>query len=76
MTSTPDFREDSYFEAYIHYVEERYRPEAEYPNPKEVDFIPPSGKGDNLKNEGTTPLDDEVEIADDEDRGDGREPDA
>ena len=45
-TLAPDFEEDNYFEAYIHYVEECQRDEAEGRDPEVVEFIPPSGKGD------------------------------
>ena len=71
-TLVPDFQEDSYFEACIHHVEERQWAEAEGRDPKEVEFIPPSGEGD--EDEGTTPLDSEVGTLDNEGHGDGGEP--
>ena len=75
ITLAPDFREDNHFEAYIHYMEERQRAEAEGWDPEEVEFISPSSEGDDLEDGGTTPLDGEEGTPDDEDRGDGGEPD-
>jgi len=69
-TLTPDFQEDNYFLAYIHYIEERQRAEAEGRDPEEVECIPPSGEGD--EDEGTTPLDGEEGTPDDEGPGDER----
>jgi len=40
MTLVPDFREDSYFEAYIHYMKECQQAEAEGQDPEEVDRTP------------------------------------
>jgi len=76
MTLAPDFQEDSYFEAYIHYAEERQRAEAEGRDTRKTEFIPPSSEGDDPEAEGTTPLDDEAGTPDDEDHGNEREPDA
>ncbi|KAJ8441092.1 hypothetical protein Cgig2_000353 [Carnegiea gigantea] len=39
-------KEDSYFEAYLHYVDECQWAEEEGRDPEEVEFIPPSGEGD------------------------------
>jgi len=67
-TLVPDFQEDSYFEAYIHYVEECQRADAEGRDPEEVEFIPHSGEGDEDK--GTIPLDGEAGTPDKEGHGD------
>ena len=41
-----------------------------------MDFIPSSGEGDDLEVEGAIPLDGEAGTPENEDHGDGREPDA
>ena len=49
MTLAPDFQEHNYFEAYIRYVEEHQRAEAEGRYPEEVVFIPPSYGGMKMR---------------------------
>ncbi|KAJ8421523.1 hypothetical protein Cgig2_018763 [Carnegiea gigantea] len=68
-TLAPGLQEDNYFEAYLCYVEEHQRAEAEGRDLKEVEFIPPSDVGD--EDEGSTPLDDKAGTSDDEGPGDG-----
>jgi len=70
-----EFQEDAYFEAYLHHVDERQQAEAEGQDPKEVEFILPSGEGDRPGDEMTNPLDIEVETLEDEGREDSKGPD-
>ena len=69
VTLSPTFSEEGYFDAYLQYVKECQWAEVEGRNPDQVEFNPPLVKGDNLKDEETTPLDVEVGPPDDEGRG-------
>ena len=73
MTLAQAFHEDSYFEAYLHYVDERQQAEAKGRDPEEVEFISLSDKGDGPEDEATNPLDVEAETPEEEDREDGGE---
>ena len=46
VTLAQEFQEDSYFEAYLRYVDERQWAEDEGRDPEEVEFIPPPDKGE------------------------------
>ena len=75
MTLAQEFQEDAYSEAYLHYVDTRQQAEAEGRDLEEVEFIPPSGKGDGLGDETTNPMDAEAGTPEDEGREDSGEPD-
>jgi len=66
VTLAQEFQEDSYFEAYLHYVDERQQAEAEGQNPEEVEIVPPSSEGDGPGDEATNPLDADAETPEDE----------
>ena len=66
VTLAQEFQEDSYFEAYLHYVDERQQAEAEGQNPEEVEIVPPSSEGDGPGDEATKPSDADAETPEDE----------
>ena len=47
MTLANEFQDDSYFEAYLHCVDERQRAAIEGRDPKEVEFIPSLTEGED-----------------------------
>ncbi|KAJ8430670.1 hypothetical protein Cgig2_033826 [Carnegiea gigantea] len=73
--AAPRPSEDSYFEAYLYYVDKRQRAVDEGRDPEEVEFIPPSTKGKDAGDEATNPLDVEAEASEEEGREDSGEPD-
>ena len=75
MTLAQEFQEDSYFKAYLHYVDERQRAEDKGRDPEEVEFIPPFGEGDGTGDEATDPLDADAGASEDEGREDSGESD-
>ncbi|KAJ8433872.1 hypothetical protein Cgig2_021255 [Carnegiea gigantea] len=54
------FQEDSYFEAYLHYIDERQWSEDKGRNLEEVEYIPPPGEGEGVRDKATNPLDTEA----------------
>ena len=46
MTLAQEFQEDSNFESYLHYVDERQRAEDKGLDVEEVEFVPPLGEGE------------------------------
>ena len=67
VTLVPNaFIQEDYFEAYVKYVEDRRRAQAEGRDPELVDFNPPVTDEDSLANKETTPLDGEAATLDDE----------
>ncbi|KAJ8431148.1 hypothetical protein Cgig2_026745 [Carnegiea gigantea] len=70
-----EFQEDSYFEAYLHYVDERQWAEDKGRDPEEVEFIPPSGEGEVAGDEAANPLDADAEASEEEGHEDSGEPD-
>jgi len=75
VTLAREFQEDSYFEAYLHYVDEHQRAKDNGRDPKEVEFIHPLGKGEGAGDEATNPLDAEAEASEEEGHKDSGEPD-
>jgi len=75
VTLAQEFQEDSYFEAYLHYVDERQRAVDEGRDPEEVEFIPPSVEGEDAGDEATNPLDAEAGASGEEGHEDSGEPD-
>jgi len=75
VTLAQEFQEDSYFESYLHYIDERQQAEDEGQDPKEVEFIPSSGEGECAGDEATNLLDDEVEASKEEGHEHSGEPD-
>jgi len=75
VTLAQEFQEDSYFEAYLHYVDKRQRAEDEGRDLEEVEYIPPSGEGDGAGDEVTNPLDVNGKASEDEGREHNVEPD-
>ena len=75
MTLAQEFQEDSYFKAYLHYVDEYQWAEDEGRDPEEVEFISPSGEGDGAGDAATNPLDSDAGTPEDEGREDSGEPD-
>ncbi|KAJ8438015.1 LOW QUALITY PROTEIN: hypothetical protein Cgig2_029996 [Carnegiea gigantea] len=77
VTLAQEFQEDSYFEAYLHYIDERQRAEDEGRDPEEVQFIPPfgEGEGEGAGDEATNPLDAEPGASEEEGHEDSGEPD-
>jgi len=71
----PNFQEDNYFEAYLHYVDERQRAEDEGRYLQEVEFIPPSGEGEGAGGEATNPLGTVTGASEEEGHEDSGEPD-
>jgi len=75
VTLAQEFQEDSYFEAYLHCIDERQWAEDEGRDPEEMEFIPPSSKGDGVRDEAINSLDAEVEASEEEGHKDSGEPD-
>ncbi|KAJ8426754.1 hypothetical protein Cgig2_029423 [Carnegiea gigantea] len=76
MTLAQEFKEDSHFEAYLHYVDERQQAADEGRDPEKVEFIPPSAEGEDAGDEATNPLDAKAGASELEGHEDSGEPDA
>jgi len=74
VTLAHEFQENSYFEAYLHYVDERQWAEDEGRDPEEVELIPSSGEGEGAGGEPTNPLDAEAGASDEQGHEDSGEP--
>jgi len=75
LTLTGEFSDDRYFEAYLVFVDKCEQASAEGCDPEEVEFIPPSSKGEAAKDEATNPSEAKASASEEEDREDGGEPD-
>ena len=76
MTLASDFQEDNYFEAYLHYLDERQWATDEDRDPKEVEFIPFPIEGEDAGDEATYPIDAEAGASEEEEKHeDSGEPD-
>ena len=75
LTLAGEFSDDRYFEAYLHFVDERERAAGEGRDPEEVEFIPPSSEGEAAEDETTNPLEAKAGASEEEEREDGEEPD-
>ncbi|KAJ8429329.1 hypothetical protein Cgig2_026559 [Carnegiea gigantea] len=73
LTFASEFQDDCYFEAYLHFVDERERATAEGRDPEEVKFIPPSSEGEVARDEATNPLEPEAGASEEEEHEDGGE---
>ena len=75
MTLAHEFQEDSYFEGYLHYVDERERAADKGRDLEEVKFIPPSTEGEEAGDEATSPEDAEGGASKEEEHKGSGEPD-
>jgi len=75
VTLAHEFQEDSYFEAYLHYVNERQQAANEGHDPEEVEFISPFTEGEDIGDEATNPLDAEARASEEEEHEGSGEPD-
>ena len=73
MILANEFQNDSYFEAYLHDVNERQQAAVEGRDPEEVEFIAPSVEGEDAGDEATNPLEAEAGSSEEEEREDGGE---
>ena len=73
LTLASEFEDDQYFEAYLHFVDEREGTAAEGRDPEEVELIPPSTKGEANGDEATNLLEAEAGSSEGEDHADGGE---
>ncbi|KAJ8449495.1 hypothetical protein Cgig2_002292 [Carnegiea gigantea] len=75
LTLASEFQDDHYFEAYLHFVDERERAAAKGRDLDEVDFIPPLTEGEVVEDEATNPLEAKAGASEGEEHEDGGEPD-
>jgi len=75
VTLAQEFQEDSYFEVYLHCIDESQWAENERRDLEEVEFITPPGEGEGVGNKATKPLDAEAEAFEEEGHEDSGEPD-
>ncbi|KAJ8420250.1 hypothetical protein Cgig2_033521 [Carnegiea gigantea] len=75
VTLAHEFQENSYFQAYLHYVDERQRAADEGRDLKEVEFISPFAEGEDAGDEATIALDAEAGASEEAEHEGSGEPD-